>query len=169
MNVKGILEEVAEIKQLRSGTKGDGTPWVLWGTTIKAGGKKYGFSNFEKAKLEEFVKNTPLGSTIEFEIEQKGRYTNVKQDTTIQVIEKGSGQAPPQAAPAPQPKIELPTKEAIVQETKTLADKLVEGINEDSSYVLKTRLDVFKELMLDRRTMMIQGFKQNNMAAFRGD
>ncbi len=97
--MKGKLEYIGEIKELSSGSGKNG-PWKLWGTKLTVNGSDYGYSGFKKKELEEKVAKLKQGSTVEFETEERGEYTNVKKDTEVKVLEEGDGPAGP-APPAP--------------------------------------------------------------------
>jgi len=98
--MKGKLESISEIKQLQSGSGKKGH-WTLWGCNITVDGKEYGVTDFKKEDLEKKTAKLKTGSVLEFETEQRGDYTNVKQKTEIKVLEEGTGQAGPAPAPTP--------------------------------------------------------------------
>lgn len=92
--MKGKLEKISEIKELKSGSGKKGA-WTLWGCTLIVDGNNYGLTDFKKEELEKKTAELKTGSVIEFQTEQRGEYTNVKQETEIKVLEEGKGQAGP--------------------------------------------------------------------------
>ncbi len=99
--MKGKLENIGEIAEVSSGS-GKRGPWTLYSAKLTVDGDDYGYSDFDKKVLEEKVSKLKQGSTVEFETEERGEYTNVKPKTEVKVLEEGTGQAGP--TPAGKPK-----------------------------------------------------------------
>ncbi len=102
--MKGKLEHIGDIKELTSG-KGTRGSWILWGVKVTVGGEDYGYTGFDKKVMEEKLGKIKLGSIVEFETEEKGDYTNVKDGSDIKVLEEGTGKAGPEPPKPKGPKI----------------------------------------------------------------
>ena len=125
--MKGKIERIGEVKQLSTGFSKN-KAWTLWGTKLTVDGKDYGYSDFKKEKLEENVSKLKQGSIVEFETEESGEYTNVKRNTTVKVLEEGTGKAGPEP---PVPEKDKPTDKEIEQiwkESKDFVLKELEGV-----------------------------------------
>ena len=87
--VKGVVEEIEAIEQLKEGTKKTGQRWTLWGTKLKVSGNLYGLTAFSKTELEDKLKLVALRDEVEFESEENQGYLNVKKDAAITVLRSG--------------------------------------------------------------------------------
>lgn len=87
--MKGKIENINEIKNLKTGTK-DGNQWTLYGTNITINGQKIGLTSFVKQDLEETIANLKVGDKVEVETETDGKYLNLKKGSKIKLINEES-------------------------------------------------------------------------------
>ena len=91
--MKGILEEIKEVKQMSEGVNKKGERWVLWGTKLRIDGRLFGLADFSRSQLEEKLKSLKEGQTLEFVTEKKGEYENIKKDSPIRILEEAKASA----------------------------------------------------------------------------
>lgn len=162
--IVGIIEEIENIKELKQG-RGKKGAWTLWGSGLLVDGQRYGLADFDKTNLENRIKFLALRDKIEFEVEQKRNYLNVRDGSVMTVLSHAN--APIQKAPAiPQPVLAQKTLAdfsvvEIAKQAIPVAEALWPG-PQSTELVLKARLTAFEQLMLDRRTIMIQKFKRGD-------
>ena len=149
--MKGKIENVAAIENVASGGSGN-KAWILWSAKLTVDGNEYGYSDFIKADLEAKCAKLKIGSTVEFETEEKDGYENVKRKTEVTVLEEGTGAAGP-AAPLPPAKkitdkeIEKVWKESADFVTGYWKEKkiVVEGVEHISPSINTVFMDKMKE------------------------
>lgn len=84
--MKGILNEVSEIKELSKGTNKKGKPWTLFGVNLKVDDSIVSLTDFSSSILKQKIKDLNAGYLIEFEVEEKGNFLNVLNE--IKVLSK---------------------------------------------------------------------------------
>jgi hypothetical protein len=103
-----------------------------------------------------------VGANIEFEVERQGNFWNLAQDS---IPKASSAQA---TAKPTEEKASFPSVKDVAKETLEVMKIPLGHVEDDPQYFMQAWDTVFRELMLDRRTRMIQRFKQANMQNFRG-
>ncbi len=126
--MKGKIESIGPVENVASGTRNN-KAWILWSTKLTVDGNDYGYSDFEKKDLEAKLAKLKIGSTVEFETEEKDGYTNVKRKTEVKVLEEGNGAAGPAAAPAKPTDHDI---EQIWKKSKDFVLKELEGVATNS-------------------------------------
>lgn len=161
--ITGIIEEVENCKLLKQG-RGKKGPWTLWGSGIIVNGQRYGLSDFNQENLENKICFLAIGDKIEFQAEQNGQYWNIPQDFEVKVLSHGNApekKVVPSKLVPEQKTLALFSDEEIVKKSLELSRGLLSEVGEkELATTMTARLTVFEQLMLDRRTNLIEEFKR---------
>lgn len=166
MKITGVIEAIEPIAVLKTGPNKKGGTWTLYGTHLIVGEERYGITAFSEKEVCDRIAGLAAGDQIEADVTQKDQYWNVSGPITLKT--KGLG-VPTKPAPVQKPEIVLPNENALAIQANYIVGVLMDQIAPEgiTASILEARTNVFRELMLDRRTNMIQGYKQENMSNFR--
>ncbi len=164
--MKGKIERIGQIIELKRGQNKKGQEWILYGTHIQVDGKEYGLTGFSKTQLEEKIALISAGDIVEFETEEKDGYLNIKQDSAIKVVQEGAkSEEKIQQTQTLQPTMPM-TRDEVVEETNRLTEKLLKKKEIDPVILVPAKIEIFKEIMIDCREEYRQRCKVANMNKF---
>lgn len=130
--------------------------------TIKLNGEY--FSGFNDPKC-----NRGDEIALEYKLSIDGKfknYTGIELLEMAEPEEKDFRQATPETASSPE-KVGLALVDDLITEANRLAGLLETGTTVSESEKLHARVEIFNQLMTDRRTQLIQSYKKGNMKEYR--